>query len=191
MRRDRYVGRATVGRAARARRVALPGRSCVARWQLGLRRGRKRDPHRQRRRDIVVDSRRIYLGQGHARPHHASPCTAVPRVRLRTQQGLPVPAPQSGIAGMGTDVDPSTQLGVHGRSAVDWYPASTTRLRARIPILTLTRVTNPLATFRTAVVASALWTLFVWGTRVRNVGNDDTLGAGENAFPYLVCAGFI
>lgn len=57
--------------------------------------------------------------------------------------------------------------------------------------MTLTRVTNPLATFRTAVVASALWTLFVWGTRVRNVGNDHTLGGGEKAFAYLVCAVFI
>jgi len=57
--------------------------------------------------------------------------------------------------------------------------------------LTLTRVTNPLATLRTAVVASALWTLFVWGTRVRNVGNDNTLGGGEKAFAYLVCAVFI
>jgi hypothetical protein len=44
---------------------------------------------------------------------------------------------------------------------------------------------------RTAVVASALWTLFVWGTRVRNIGNDDTLGGGEKALAFLVCAAFI
>jgi hypothetical protein len=41
------------------------------------------------------------------------------------------------------------------------------------------------------VVASALWTLFVWGTRVRNVGNDDTLAGGEKAFAFFVCAVFI
>jgi len=41
------------------------------------------------------------------------------------------------------------------------------------------------------VVASALWTLFVWGTRVRNIGNDDTLGGGEKAFAFVVCVVFI
>jgi hypothetical protein len=41
------------------------------------------------------------------------------------------------------------------------------------------------------VLASALWTLFVWGTRVRNIGNDDTLGGGEKAFAFLVCVVFI
>jgi hypothetical protein len=41
------------------------------------------------------------------------------------------------------------------------------------------------------IVASALWTLFVWGTRVRNIGNDDTLGGGKKAFAFLVCAVFI
>ena len=44
---------------------------------------------------------------------------------------------------------------------------------------------------RTLVVASALWTLFVWSTRVRNVGNDDTLGGGEKAFAFFVCVVFI
>ena len=44
---------------------------------------------------------------------------------------------------------------------------------------------------RNRVLASALWTLFVWGTRVRNVGNDDTLGGGERAFAFLVCVVFI
>ena len=44
---------------------------------------------------------------------------------------------------------------------------------------------------RALVVASALWTLFVWGTRVRNIGNDDTLGGGEKAFAFLVCVVFI
>ena len=41
------------------------------------------------------------------------------------------------------------------------------------------------------VLTSALWTLFVWGTRVRNIGNDDTLGGGEKAFAFLVCVVFI
>ena len=44
---------------------------------------------------------------------------------------------------------------------------------------------------RALVVASALWTLFVWGTRVRNIGNDDTLGGGEKAFAFVVCVVFI
>jgi hypothetical protein len=41
------------------------------------------------------------------------------------------------------------------------------------------------------VLASALWTLFVWGTRVRNIANDDTLGGGEKAFAFVVCVVFI
>ena len=44
---------------------------------------------------------------------------------------------------------------------------------------------------RNRVLASALWTVFVWGTRVRNVGNDDTLDGGEKALAFLVCAAFI
>ena len=65
---------------------------------------------------------------------------------------------------------------------MDRHPARATRLRARFVVLTR---------LRTLVVASALWTLFVWGTRVRNVGNDDTLGGGEKAFAFFVCAVFI
>ena len=41
------------------------------------------------------------------------------------------------------------------------------------------------------IVASALWTVFVWGTRVRNIGNDDTMGGGEKALAFLVCVVFI
>ena len=44
---------------------------------------------------------------------------------------------------------------------------------------------------RAVVVASALWTLFVWGTRVRNIANDDALGGGEKTLAFLVCAAFI
>ena len=44
---------------------------------------------------------------------------------------------------------------------------------------------------RILVVASALWTLFVWGTRVRNIGTDDTIGSGEKVFAYVVCVVFI
>ena len=33
--------------------------------------------------------------------------------------------------------------------------------------------------------------MFVWGTRVRNIGNDDTMGGGEKALAFLVCAVFI
>ena len=65
---------------------------------------------------------------------------------------------------------------------MDRYPACATRLRTRLAVLTRPRL---------LVLASALWTLFVWATRVRNIGNDDTLGGGEQAFAYLVCAVFI
>lgn len=41
------------------------------------------------------------------------------------------------------------------------------------------------------ILASALWTLFVWGTRVRNIDNDDSLGGGEKAFAFLVCVVFV
>ena len=41
------------------------------------------------------------------------------------------------------------------------------------------------------IVASALWTVFVWGTRVRNIGNDDTMGGGQKALGFLVCVVFI
>ena len=44
---------------------------------------------------------------------------------------------------------------------------------------------------RTAVIASALWTLFVWFTRVRNIANNDTMGDGARTLAYLVCALFI
>ena len=65
---------------------------------------------------------------------------------------------------------------------MDRHPACPARLWARFAILT-----RPKA----LIVASSLWTLFVWGTRVRNIGNDDTLGGGEKAFAFLVCAAFI
>ena len=41
------------------------------------------------------------------------------------------------------------------------------------------------------VLASALWTLFVWGTRVRNIAGDDALDGVEKAFGLVVCAVFI
>jgi len=41
------------------------------------------------------------------------------------------------------------------------------------------------------VVASALWTMFVWGTRVRNIAGDDSMGGGEKALGFLVCVVFI
>jgi hypothetical protein len=65
---------------------------------------------------------------------------------------------------------------------VDGHPACTTRLRAGLTFLTRVRA---------LVVASALWTLFVWGTRVRNIGNDETMGDGEKAFAYVVSVVFI
>ena len=50
---------------------------------------------------------------------------------------------------------------------------------------------KPVTTRRTAVVASALWTLFVWGTRVRNIGKDHTLGGGQKTFAFGVSLVFI
>ena len=44
---------------------------------------------------------------------------------------------------------------------------------------------------RWPIVASALWTLFVWGTRIRNIAGDDDLSGGEQAFGYLVSAVFL
>jgi len=44
---------------------------------------------------------------------------------------------------------------------------------------------------RTAVIASALWTLFVWFTRVRNIANNDTMSDGARTLAYVVCVVFI
>ena len=52
-------------------------------------------------------------------------------------------------------------------------------------------MTKPSTTRRTAVVASALWTLFVWATRVRNIGKDHTLGGGQKTFAFSVSVVFI
>ena len=41
------------------------------------------------------------------------------------------------------------------------------------------------------VVATALWTMFVWGTRIRNIAGDDDMAGGEKAFGFVVCALFI
>src|SRR4029453_16770109 len=113
---------------------------------------------------------------------HAAIGAAVPRLRLRTKQGLSLPASQGGTTSVGADIDPPAQLGLHGRHTVDRHSARATRLRAGFAFLTR---------LRTLVVASALWTLFVWGTRVRNVGNDDTLGGGEKALAFFVWGVFI
>ena len=56
--------------------------------------------------------------QGHARPHDASGGRALPRLRLRRQQGLPVPAAQGCARGVGADVDPPAHVGVHGPPAL-------------------------------------------------------------------------
>ena len=44
---------------------------------------------------------------------------------------------------------------------------------------------------RRLIIASVLWTLFVWGTRVRNLTGDDEISGGERAFGYLVSALFL
>jgi hypothetical protein len=46
-------------------------------------------------------------------------------------------------------------------------------------------------TARYWVLASALWTFFVWTTRVRNITSDDDLSAGEKAGALLVSLAFI
>ena len=43
---------------------------------------------------------------------------ALPGLRLRPEQGLPVPPPQDGAQGVGPDVDPPPHLGLHGPPAV-------------------------------------------------------------------------
>jgi hypothetical protein len=40
-------------------------------------------------------------------------------------------------------------------------------------------------------MVSALWTLFVWGTRTRNIVNDNTLNGGERAFAFAATAAFV
>ena len=49
----------------------------------------------------------------------------LPGLRLRVQQGLPVPAAQDGVVGDGPDGDPSSVVGVHGAHALDRCPAPT------------------------------------------------------------------
>jgi hypothetical protein len=46
-------------------------------------------------------------------------------------------------------------------------------------------------TARNWVLASALWTFFVWTTRVRNITSDDDLSAGEKFGALLVSLAFI
>jgi hypothetical protein len=46
-------------------------------------------------------------------------------------------------------------------------------------------------TARNWVLASALWTFFVWTTRVRNITSDDDSSAGEKAWAFLVSLAFI
>ena len=55
----------------------------------------------------------------------------------------------------------------------------------------LVRSRSGIAVDRRLVVASAPWTLFVWGTRVRNIAGDDEINTGERAFGYLVSALFV
>ena len=40
-------------------------------------------------------------------------------------------------------------------------------------------------------MVSALWTLFVWGTRARNIVNDSTLNGGERAFAFAATTAFV
>jgi hypothetical protein len=40
-------------------------------------------------------------------------------------------------------------------------------------------------------MVSALWTLFVWGTRARNIINDETLNGGERVFAFAATTAFV
>jgi hypothetical protein len=57
--------------------------------------------------------------------------------------------------------------------------------------LTATQRRSGAGVDRRPIVASALWTLFVWGTRVRNIAGDDDLSGAERAYGYLVCGLFV
>ena len=112
VRRARHVGRPAAGRQTGHRGPRRRARQGAARRQVGLR--RRRHPHRPGRRHLPVDRGGVDPGQGHPRPHHAGGGPALPGLRLRAEQGLPVPPAQDGAEGVGSHVDPPSQLGVHG-----------------------------------------------------------------------------
>ena len=75
-------------------------------------------PHREGRCDVphCVDS--VGAREGDARSDDARRVRALPRLRLRREQGLPVPAAQSSPRCMGADFHPPPHLGVHGSPAL-------------------------------------------------------------------------
>ena len=104
VRRARHGRRAAARRAAGDRGARRRARRGRRRRQLGLRlraAPTSNASHGQGRRHLPVGRRGVNPRQGHPRPHHASRGRALPRLRLRREQGLPVPAAQGGAAGYG------------------------------------------------------------------------------------------
>lgn len=44
---------------------------------------------------------------------------------------------------------------------------------------------------RWPIVASSLWTMFVWGTRIRNAVSDDAMSTGEKSLAIMVSVVFL
>ena len=105
VRRARHVRRAAPRGPARDRGARRRSRCDRRRRQLGLRLAGGADgegaSHGQGRRDVPVGLGGVDARQGHARPHDAGRGRALPRLRLRREQGLPVPAAQGGAAAWG------------------------------------------------------------------------------------------
>ncbi len=113
MARGPAAGRPPGDRGARGH--ARPG---TGGRQLGLRGSGLHSADCQRRRHLPVDRHRLHPGQSHPGPDDASRGRALPRVRIRFQQGLPVPSAQDGLAGLRAVGDPSPHLDLHGASGL-------------------------------------------------------------------------
>ena len=118
----RGMRRARNGRGAATGRPPGTGRlGCHARCGGGR---RQVELHRQQRgpcRDAGEGRPHVSAGrsgidpcQGHPRPNHARAGRALSTVGLRVEQGLPVPGPQGGAAGLRAVGHPSAYMGVHG-----------------------------------------------------------------------------
>src|SRR5690606_28809916 len=132
-------------------------------------------------------------GQGDPRPADASAGPRVSRLRLRRQQGIPLSAAQDRPGRIRTDVDPSTQLGVHGPPTLG---RRTALCRPRPPgialldpavrggygrVMSYTSPSVPGWWHRTwPVVALGVLSIVMWVGRIRNiVGDDDLAGFGR------------
>ena len=115
------LGMAEAQRLAARRAIAGPGRGPrpgADRRELGLRRLGLQPTNRTGGREVPVHRRGVHLGQGDPRPPDACVVGTLPRVRFRQQQGVSVPSPSDGAAGVRSYIHPSTHLGVHGPPAL-------------------------------------------------------------------------